>query len=412
VRFDGLEETESERFNIRRLRGRNIFHSEAGEVGSVVSDNTHLYRRSRSAHTLDNKSTKKYLLKSKGKTLDDVSSKMKLIENSFGADVGNKSESKDINEVIYELEGEIKSKEKQITDLYKQFNNQNSNRDDNSKIELKLGLLETQMNAKILQMQSKKAKLFKLKKGQDSAVSTSKSLTSLYDLVSEADETLLLSSNVTYDNISKAKIGKNGLGLILTDDISFDLKTGDRFFTMNDVNIFNITQEEWSQFKVSTAFPVEAVVMRSRSRVPSAGGGYSSPDISGIKEDIAIIQSTLEQKLNEGRSVSSELDKAKKEKKNLQQENLRLSHRIAYLEDQTTELQEGLKQVRDSLSRTLSTTDIIQVITKLDSDSSGVGSSADSQTSDSPDNVRKQSGEKEFISRLLIGSESSIKKRK
>ena len=103
------------------------------------------------------------------------------------------------------------------------------------------------------------------------SVSTSKSLTSLYDLVSEADETLLLSSNVTYDNISKAKIGKNGLGLILTDDISFDLKTGDRFFTMNDVNIFNITQEEWSQFKVSTAFPVEAVVMRSRSRVPSAG---------------------------------------------------------------------------------------------------------------------------------------------
>ena len=115
--------------------------------------------------------------------------------------------------------------------------------------------------------------------------------------------------------------------------------------------------------------------------------------------------------------MSSELDKAKKEKKNLQQENLRLSHRIAYLEDQTTELQEGLKQVRegeevgmvgiveivfqvrDSLSRTLSTTDIIQVITKLDSDSSGVGSSADSQTSDSPDNVRKQSGEKEFISR-------------
>ena len=53
--------------------------------------------------------------------------------------------------------------------LYKQFNNQNCNRDDNSKIELKLGLLETQMNAKILQMQSKKAKLFKLKKSQDSS---------------------------------------------------------------------------------------------------------------------------------------------------------------------------------------------------------------------------------------------------
>ena len=48
VRFDGLEETESsDRFNVRRLRGRNIFQSD--EVASVLSDNTHLYRRSRSA---------------------------------------------------------------------------------------------------------------------------------------------------------------------------------------------------------------------------------------------------------------------------------------------------------------------------------------------------------------------------
>ena len=84
-------------------------------------------------------------------------------------------------------------------------------------------------------------------------------------------------------------------------------------------------------------------VLYSWSYIP--GGGFSSPDISGIKEDIAIIQSTLEQKLSEGRSVSTELDKAKKEKKSLQQENLRLNHRIAYLEDQTTELQDGLKQV-------------------------------------------------------------------
>ena len=90
-------------------------------------------------------------------------------------------------------------------------------------------------------------------------------------------------------------------------------------------------------------------------------GQFCSPDISGIKEDIAIIQSTLEQKLTEGRTISGELDRAKKEKKTLAQENLRLNHRIAYLEDQTNELQEGLRQVRDSLSRTLNTTDIIQV---------------------------------------------------
>ena len=69
---------------------------------------------------MDNKSTKKYLLKSKGKALDDVSSKMKLIENSLGLDSGggsgSKSDLKDINEVIYELEGEIKVKENQISE--------------------------------------------------------------------------------------------------------------------------------------------------------------------------------------------------------------------------------------------------------------------------------------------------------
>ena len=55
--------------------------------------------------------------------MDDVSSKMKLIENSLGLDSGgsaagggSKSDLKDINEVIYELEGEIKVKENQISE--------------------------------------------------------------------------------------------------------------------------------------------------------------------------------------------------------------------------------------------------------------------------------------------------------
>ena len=47
------------------------------------------------------------------------------------------------------------------------MNNQNFSKDDNSKIEQKLGLLETQMNAKILQMQNKKAKLLKITKSNN-----------------------------------------------------------------------------------------------------------------------------------------------------------------------------------------------------------------------------------------------------
>ena len=42
---------------------------------------------------------------------------MKLIENSLGLDNGgSKSDLKDINGVIYELEGEIKVKENQISE--------------------------------------------------------------------------------------------------------------------------------------------------------------------------------------------------------------------------------------------------------------------------------------------------------
>jgi len=350
--------------------------------------------------------------------LDDVSSKMKLIENSLGTESGSKSDLKDINEVIYELEGEIKVKENQISELYRQLNNQTFSKDDNTKIEQKLGLLETQMNAKILQMQNKKAKLFKLKKNHDFlGCNKSQSLSSLYDFVTQTDETFLFCSAVTYDMISRTKLGKNGVGLVVNEDINNQLRPGDRFLTINDKNIFNITHEEWNTIKITVAFPVEAVVMRQKIKfAPSTPGGmqqFCSPDISGIKEDIAIIQSTLEQKLTEGRNISTELDRAKKEKKNLQQENLRLNHRIAYLEDQTNELQEGLKQVRDSLSRTLNTTDIIQVITRLDvaSESSGVGSCDISEGSDSPPLVSgpgyQPVTDTDFISRLLVGSESS-----
>ena len=52
--------------------------------------------------------------------MDDVSSKMKLIENSLGTESGSKSDLKDINEVIYELEGEIKVKENQISEYVTQ----------------------------------------------------------------------------------------------------------------------------------------------------------------------------------------------------------------------------------------------------------------------------------------------------
>ena len=60
-------------------------------------------------------------------------------------------------------------------------------------------------------------------------------------------------------------------------------------------------------------------------------------------EDIALIQSRLEEKLSESQIVSVELDTAQKEKKDMLQDNTRLNHRIAYLEEYMRDLQFGLK---------------------------------------------------------------------
>ena len=98
-------------------------------------------------------------------------------------------------------------------------------------------------------------------------------MSSLYDFVTQTEETFLSCSTVTYENINKTTIGKNGLGLFITEDINHHLKTGDRFLTINDRNIFNINLEEWSTIKISVAFPVEAVVMRQKCKFPSLSSG-------------------------------------------------------------------------------------------------------------------------------------------
>ena len=75
-------------------------------------------------------------------------------------------------------------------------------------------------------------------------------------------------------------------------------------------------------------------------------GKESYKEDNGLKEEISMIQSRLEQKLSEGRHVSTELEKVQKEKTAIFQENTRLNHRIAYLEEHTQDLQYGLKQVQ------------------------------------------------------------------
>ena len=129
----------------------------------------------------------------------------------------------------------------------------------------------------------------------------------------------------------------------------------------------------------SLTFPVRVVVMRV---VQPQQESHQSPQykfdvahVNGLKDDIALIQSRLSEKLQEGRHVSLELSSVQQQRDKLVSDNTRLRHRIQYLEDQVSHLEGGMKQVRDSLAQTLNT-EIMDTITKLDK----IGRSSDSET--------------------------------
>merc|ERR1719410_1344966 len=120
----------------------------------------------------------------------------------------------------------------------------------------------------------------------------------------------------------------------------------------------------------SLTFPVRVVVMRvvqpqQESSLQSPQYKFDVAHVNGLKDDIALIQSRLSEKLQEGRTVSLELSAVQQQRDKLGSDNTRLRHRIQYLEDQVTHLEAGMKQVRDSLAQTLNT-EIMDTIHKLD----------------------------------------------
>ena len=162
----------------------------------------------------------------------------------------------------------------------------------------------------------------------------------LQNYVKDADVTILTACEMTSENIGCLSIRQEGFGLYVTQEILPDLKVGDRVLELNSIDVFKVMTDDWDSLKSELRYPCEAVFMHSKIR-----GKEPYKEDSGLKEEISMIQSRLEQKLSEGRNVSTELEKVQKEKTAIFQENTRLNHRIAYLEEHTQDLQYGLKQV-------------------------------------------------------------------
>ena len=122
------------------------------------------------------------------------------------------------------------------------------------------------------------------------------------------------------------------------------MKIGDRLLELDGNNVLKITREDWDSLKPEMNYPCKAVFMRAKT-ISKDYCDKEGTDVNNLQEDIALIQSRLEQKLSDGRNTSTELEIVQKEKKAMMQENTRLHHRIAYLEEHTKDLQMGLKQV-------------------------------------------------------------------
>ena len=72
--------------------------------------------------------------------------------------------------------------------------------------------------------------------------------------------------------------------------------------------------------------------------------------MADLRSNIDHIQKSLEQKLLEGKKTCKELELVTKERDSLGKENMRLLHRVAFLEDHAKEMKIGMKQVTTEFS--------------------------------------------------------------
>jgi hypothetical protein len=127
----------------------------------------------------------------------------------------------------------------------------------------------------------------------------------------------------------------------------FNLQEGDLVLEVNGESVLGVGEEEWQErrSRATAHQPWRLVVGRWANPPTPADAGAGSRnngcselggggELAGLQEDIALIQSRLEEKLREGRDMGSILHLVQREKEGLERENTRLNHRIFYLEEQ------------------------------------------------------------------------------
>ena len=166
---------------------------------------------------------------------------------------------------------------------------------------------------------------------------------SLYSAVQPGQVSLVVALSLEREELGGLVTRQEGFGLQVGEEGGgAKLQAGDRVIEMNGSAVVRILSSSWPPLLAQLRSPVKVVVLRS---VPPSHQAHQAHHVTGLKEDIALIQSRLSEKLQEGRSVSLELSAVQQQRDKLAGDNTRLRHRIHYLEDQVTHLEAGMKQV-------------------------------------------------------------------
>ena len=178
---------------------------------------------------------------------------------------------------------------------------------------------------------------------------------SLFRNVEAAKTTLLVGHLVERQQLDTVGVRYEGFGLEVREDTADQqLLAGDRVIEVNGEDVLRLLPAAWASMLEAAAGPVKVVVLRAVAGAgagDSEGGGaeggakFSVRHVAGLKDDIAMIQSRLSEKLREGRHVSLELAAVQQQRDDLAGDNTRLQHRIHFLQDQVANLESGMKQV-------------------------------------------------------------------
>ena len=175
---------------------------------------------------------------------------------------------------------------------------------------------------------------------------------SLFSLIPENKKMVLVTRTLDRKQlVSGVRMRREGAGLELISDMSGT--RGLRILEVNGQHVLWVQEMRWREMRESLEYPAKIVLMTDES------------DNYKLTEDMAAIQTRLNQKLREGRHVSQELATVQAEREALTRVNTCLLARVAQLEAQNQSLQTGMRHVRDSLATCLNN-GVLHTLNKLD----------------------------------------------